>query len=79
MNERLGHRRDVLSTATRVGLGLLMATAWLTGAGGVSSQQEVPFQNLGPATTATAPNKGPHSIFETKPVATYPAISVMGK
>jgi hypothetical protein len=69
--DRPRRRRHVLPTAARLGLGALLATAWLNAA--ATSQQEVPFQHLGPASTATAPDKEPNSIFETRPAPLLPA------
>ena len=72
--ERRQHR-DILSTATRVGIGLIIATAWLTGA----AQPEATFQDIGgPGIALPAPTNDPHSIFEAKPVQLLPAAPTPG-
>lgn len=73
MKEGFEHRphRDTLSIVARLSLAGILVAAWLSAAGG-SSQPETPFQQLGPASTATAPDKGPHPIFEAKPAPLLP-------
>ena len=77
MKAEFEHRkhRDTLSTATRVALGLIIATAWLTGA----AQPEAPYQNLGgPGIELPAPTKNAYSIFEGKTVQLLPTAPTPG-
>lgn len=59
-------RRDILSIATRVGLGLILVAAWLSAGG--SSQPETPHQDIDTAMTA-APRSAttPILLFQNTP------------